>query len=113
VHRRGIVTERDLNKATVLEVSWHHFIVGIEQGDEFTPLRESHLVREGEQLVMKTTSTTRKFGLGERVILSAQEFGELCYSLSLFGQEVVEGSGNYLRNLGISVKLADRTDAQT
>ena len=112
VHRRGIVTERDLNQATALEVSWHHFVVGIEQGDEFTPLRESHLVREGEQIVMKTTSTTREFVLGERVILSAQEFGELCYSLSLFGQEVVKGFETYLGNLGIPVKLADETEAQ-
>jgi hypothetical protein len=91
VHREGIVTERDINKEdNTLEVSWRKIFVFLEQREERTPLYSGQYIEEGTSISINFEDDRKNFNLGERIVLSPQEFIDCCWSLSLFGEELIK-----------------------
>lgn len=84
VHRRGIVSERDLNHGKVLVVSWRRMAVELQDEDGQHPLVFGKALEKDSTVVMSVVDTTKEFGLGERVIFTATEFAEICWSMYLY-----------------------------
>lgn len=110
VHRNGIVSQRDLNQADVLEVTWKRLelVVGTETEERI--VQEGHIVDEGEELFLRSATGSRLFAPGQRVSFSAQEFGEICYTLSLAAQEMQMGLEAFLRKKGIPIVIQGEPD---
>lgn len=84
VHRRGIVSERDLNRDNALVVSWRRMAVVLKDEDGEHPLVFGERLKKEAAVIMKVEDTAKEFGLGERVIFSATEFAEICWSMFLY-----------------------------
>lgn len=84
VHRRGIVSERDLNRENALVVSWRRMAVVLQDEDGEHPLVLGKPLEKESTVIMKVEDTAKEFGLGERVIFTATEFAEICWSMFLY-----------------------------
>lgn len=84
VHRRGIVSERDLNRGNALVVSWRRMAVVLQDEDGEHPLVFGNPLEKESAVIMKVEDTAKEFGLGERVIFTATEFAEICWSMFLY-----------------------------
>lgn len=84
VHRRGIVSARDLNRDNALVVSWRRMTVVLQDEDGEHPLVFGKPLEKESAVIMKVEDTAKEFGLGERVIFTATEFAEICWSMFLY-----------------------------
>lgn len=84
VHRRGLVSERDLNRENALFVSWRRLSVILQDEDGERPLILGETLERDSTVVAKVEDTVKQFGLGERVVFTATEFAEICWSLYLY-----------------------------
>lgn len=84
VHRRGIVSARDLNRGKALVVSWRRMAVLLQDEDGEHALVLGKSLEKDSTILMTVEDTTKEFGLGERVIFTAAEFAEICWSMYLY-----------------------------
>ena len=84
VHRRGIVSERDLNRDGALVIKWRRLAMILQDEDGEHPLVLGKRLEKASTLLVKTESRTREFGIGERVVFTSTEFIEICWSMFLY-----------------------------
>jgi hypothetical protein len=101
VHRRGIVSDLDVNSPDGLLVRWLKMELLIEgpsgQRSVIPPAR----AEAGETVSLRQAETTKLFRVGERVAFDAQEFSELCWTFFRFGQQLVSNLEAYGRARGV------------
>jgi hypothetical protein len=95
VHRNGVVVEQDINAASGLEVKWTNLdlIVQNEDGEKDLVLGET--VETDSIIALRTRETLKTFGMGERVLFSAQEFANIAWTLFLFGNDLVQKMNDF------------------
>ncbi|MDI4635852.1 hypothetical protein J7U46_22490 [Pelomonas sp. V22] len=84
VHRRGIVSERDLTCGDALVVSWRRMAVVLRTEDGEFPLVLGRALEKEAQVLFKVEEQSKAFNLGERVVFTGAEFVEVCWSMFLY-----------------------------
>lgn len=102
VHRGGVVGSQDVNEDQKLIVTWLRSELVLKSADGAQPVQLPHVVGEDERLALRFTQTRRTFNLGEQVTLSAEEFGEICWTLVMFAQEMRAAVSRHADAFGIS-----------
>lgn len=90
VHRNGIVSSRDLTTNTDLEVTWRRIYFFLQDADGEYALEIGRRVEKESIVGMRFEDTSKSFPLGHQISFSAQEFSDLCWSLFLFGNDLVQ-----------------------
>lgn len=84
VHRRGIVSERDVNRDGALTIKWRRAAVVLQDEDGEHPLVLGQRLAKDSIVVLKNEDCTREFKIGERIVFTSGEFTEICWSLFLY-----------------------------
>lgn len=89
VHRRGIVSDRDINGNNQLEVKWTklQFVLTNEDGEKELVFGE--LIEKESSVGIRSINEMKAFLLGTGVDFSAQEFSDITWTFFLFGEDLV------------------------
>jgi len=101
VHRKGVVTQLDVNSPDGLRVTWlkPELLVTGKAGERVLVLPET--VEEGETIAFKQSPVSRLFKLGERIEFTPQEFSEMSWTFHAFSSELVARIEKFGRDRGI------------
>ena len=95
VHRRGIVSERDLNGDGLLVVRWRRLAMFLQNEDGEYPVVFGDPLEKAASVVVQTQDASKKFRLGERVVFTSTEFAEICWSMFLYSFAWGEALNNF------------------
>lgn len=95
VHRNGVVAEQDMNAVGSLEVKWTNLDLIVENEDGEKQLMLGEVVEEGSVIAIQNREKLKAFSMGERVLFSAQEFANIAWGLSLFGNDLVQKMSDF------------------
>jgi len=85
-HRRGIVGESDVTPDEyALVLKWRELQLVSEKDGKVSAYKMGTLAPEGAAIGLRTVSSSRGFGVGERITLTAAEFNHVAYTCYLFG----------------------------
>lgn len=99
VHRKGIVTEQDVSDTVdKLTVSWRRLSLFVQDEDGDRPLQIGQTIEKGETVCVRHEDSKKSFACGEIIHFNPSEFSEICWSLFLFGEDLV----GKMNALGIS-----------
>lgn len=89
VHRAGIVSTRDLTSEADMTITWRrmHFFLQDEDGEK--PIVFGEPVEKDSDVCMRFEDIAKSFALGSSIKFSVGEFSEACWSLCLFGENLV------------------------
>lgn len=90
VHRRGIVSQRDLNFDGKMLVEWRKLHIFLQNEDGEHDLVIGQLVEKESAICLRIKDERKVFALGERVAFTAQEFADVTWGLYAFGNELVK-----------------------
>jgi len=96
VHRRGVVSERDLNRDNALVVAWRRIAVILQDEDGEHQLVLGKTLEKEARVVLRIEDSSKEFKLGERVVFTGVEFAEVCWSMFAYSAawgEVLNRSG--------------------
>lgn len=96
VHRRGVVSDRDLNRDNALNVGWRRLALALRDEDGEHPLIFGRALEKEATVILKIEERSKEFKLGERVVFTGAEFVEVCWSMFLYSYawgEVLNKSG--------------------
>ncbi|MGH8060983.1 MAG: hypothetical protein ACREO7_03095 [Pseudoxanthomonas sp.] len=97
VHRRGLITELEIPAGhDSLALSWRTLALFVKRNDEFVRCRANEGFPEEAELFARVVPVNRVFTLGEAVVLSPQEFADLCWTLHNFALHALHA----LRDMG-------------
>ena len=105
VHRKGIVTDRDVNSPDGLLVRWRRkeLLVRDAEGKEQV-IELPFLAEKDVTACMRFAETEKVFRPGEVISFSIREFSDLCMTFFFFGQQMVENLKKYVESKGIIIK---------
>jgi hypothetical protein len=90
VYRQGMVSERDKNTDTGLEVKWKRLSVVIQKdGSEKEFTGDPMYAEEGSVVAVRSNPESKLFALGDKVQFSSQEYADITWTLLSFGEDVV------------------------
>lgn len=95
VHRNGVVAEQDINAASGLEVRWTNLDLIVQNEDGEKDLVLGEIVEKDSIIAIRNREALKTFGMGERVLFSAQEFANIAWTLFLFGNDLVQKMSEY------------------
>jgi hypothetical protein len=106
VHRGGVVTDLDVTtpegQAKGLMVRWVKMQLLFIDEDGERPINGPVDVKKGQRIGVRSAAEASKFfPLGEAVTFTTQEFSELAYTFSLFGQQLAVNLEQYGRSKGV------------
>ncbi|MDP3672921.1 MAG: hypothetical protein Q8R69_24935 [Telluria sp.] len=84
VHRGGIVSERDLNTETALEIGWTRMALMLEDEDGQKELVIGRVIEKASSLLLQHQRRSKTFKLGERISFTTTEFVEICWTLFIY-----------------------------
>jgi hypothetical protein len=90
VHRRGIVSQRDLNFDGRMIVEWRKLHLFIQNEDGEHDLVIGQIVEKESVICLRIVDERKVFAPGERVMFTAQEFADVTWGLYAFGSELVK-----------------------
>ena len=103
-HREGIVSEHDINdtksNSLVLEYRCMEVVKRGEDAEEVL-LGPDSRVNAGEAVLLKTEVSTKRFNIGDRIRLTAQEVVHIMMTLHAFGICLVKEAFEHGRRCGI------------
>ncbi|MDG4604426.1 MAG: hypothetical protein P9C48_14240 [Defluviicoccus sp.] len=90
VHRGGTVSGRDVTTNNEMEVTWRSmcFFLNDEGGEK--ALQIGARVEKGSIIGIRFQDTCKSFSIGQRIRFRAQEVSDVCWSLFLFGDDLVQ-----------------------
>lgn len=89
VHRRGVVTAKDVNSAEGRRVSWRAICLRVGTGAKERSAGAGTIVEAGEIVISRIETHAKTFPLGETIRFTAQEFAEICLTLRIFVDETL------------------------
>jgi hypothetical protein len=107
VHRRGIVSQRDLNTVDSMLVEWRKLHVFLRNEDGEHELVIGKMIEKESTLCIQVRDGQRAFALGERVSFTIQEFADVTWGLYAFGTEIVKLVGEADPNRSTSSPASD------
>jgi hypothetical protein len=107
VHRDGIVAQLDLNSSRELQVTWRKLYYFVQDSDGERPLQIGARLEEGAKIGIRTIDTSKSFLTGDRIVFLVEEFAEICWSLFVFGEELI----SKLNTLGVQKGHLDAAEA--
>lgn len=104
-HRRGVVSQADLNDGSQLTLTWRALDIYIGSKDRL-PLHTRDIppggvIVENAWVEAKLSDRKRSFKVGQTVELSPLELAEICFSANEAATELATGAVNYARRIGI------------
>lgn len=90
VHRRGVVSQRDLNTPDAMLVEWRKLHVFLQNEDGEHELVIGKVVAKASTVCIRVQDEQKAFALGERVSFAIQEFADVTWGLYAFGTEIVK-----------------------
>jgi hypothetical protein len=90
VHRNGIITRRDVAEAGDLVVSWRKLSYLVQDEDGEKPLQIGQQIEKDAVVCIRHDEESKSFTLGQAINFTAPEFSEICWSLFLFGEDLVK-----------------------
>lgn len=90
VHRRGIVSQRDLNVDGKMIVQWRKLHLFLQDEDGEHDLVIGQIVEKQSVICLRVIDEQKVFALGERVMFTTQEFADVTWGLFAFGSELVK-----------------------
>lgn len=106
VHRRGVVSERDLSSDEGLLVKWVRLELIADGPDGSRALTSGDIVQAGEAVKIRRSRQEKLFPLGASVEFTNQEFAEVCWTLMVFAQVMVANLERYGRSIGVPFDVA-------
>lgn len=103
VHRRGIVSQRDLNTTDSMLVEWRKLHVFLQDEDGEHEFVVGKLIEKESTVCIRVQDEQKAFALGARVSFTIQEFADVTWGLYSFGTELVKLVGEVDPNRGASV----------
>jgi hypothetical protein len=84
VHRNGIVDLPDLGEDNALEATWARLVLVVHDstGEKETPLPVT--IPAGGKATLRSVPVVRKFTFGERIVLTADDFSAITWTLLTF-----------------------------
>jgi hypothetical protein len=79
VHRRGIISKRDLNSDDTMVVEWRKLHIFLQNQDGEHDLVIGQIVEKESAICLRVKDEQKAFGLGERVMFTAQEFANVTW----------------------------------
>jgi hypothetical protein len=114
-HRLGLVGPEDIGRHGFLTVRWHAIeLYGVNQdGSEFVPSLDALPIKfpESSPVNMRHAPRERRFGLGERLILSPSELKQICYTFRLAVEQVRSAFVTYAESMGVQPARLDSESA--
>lgn len=97
VHRRGQVTQIEIPAGQdSLTLSWRTLAMFVKRDGEFVRYRSNQTVSLEAERFVRIVPVSRNFVVGEEVVLSPQEFADLCWTLHRFALHALHA----LRDMG-------------
>lgn len=90
VHRRGVVSTRDVDAQGVLTVEWRKLHTFLQDDDGEHELVIGQRIEKESWVCIKVIDEKKAFSLGEQVKFSAQEFADITWGLFAFGSDLVQ-----------------------
>lgn len=92
VHRRGIVSERDLNSQSqkTLTVEWRKLYAFLEDEDGEHELVIGQPTKKESWLCVKMLDGRKIFSLGDQIKFTTDEFADITWGLFAFGSDLVQ-----------------------
>ena len=90
VHRRGVVSQRDLNTPDSMLVEWRKLYVFLQDEDGEHELVFGKAIKKASSVCIRVQDGQRAFTLGERVTFAIQAFADVTWGLYAFGTEIVK-----------------------
>jgi hypothetical protein len=92
VHRRGIVSERDLNSQSdkKLTVEWRKLYTFLEDEDGEHEIVIGQPTKKESWLCVKMLDGKKIFSLGDQLKFTTQEFADITWGLFAFGSDLVQ-----------------------
>ena len=103
VHRRGVVSQRDLNTASSMLVEWRKLHVFLQDEDGEHEFVIGKLIEKESTVCIRVQDEQKAFALGERVGFTIQEFADVTWGLYAFGTEIVKLVGEASPNKNASM----------
>ena len=88
VHRRGVVGRRDLHGEESLVLSWNRLELVAMNGDECRPIELGAVLNGPTDVGVRLVGASKKFALGQRVLLSTNELSEICQTFIFAGAQL-------------------------
>jgi hypothetical protein len=108
VHRNGVVTDRDVTDGDKLILKWTALTIILVKDGVETQASPPCNIEAGTLVSMGHRPRHKEFAIGEHVDLDADEFAQICRTLSLFGAS----SAQMLEQFGRSQGVPFNTPAQ-
>lgn len=114
-HRRGIVSQRDVNSDGALHVVWWALDLFAEtpEGKEISlmpPLPNGGIrLDEGGKVKSRFTDREREFHLGQVLELTTRDLAEICFLATIASREVISSVIAFSRDQGIVIKEREIT----
>ena len=106
VHRRGIVSQRDLNANKKMLVEWRKLHIFLQNEDGEQEFCIGKLVEKESTVCLRVQDEQKSFALGDRISFTIQEFADVTWGLYAFGSEVVKLIGGEAPNKNASTVLS-------
>ena len=101
VHRSGIVQDVDLRGEPQLRASWLVLRPYVVTEDGAQPLVMPHRMEKAGYINIRRELTWRDFGLGQRIMISSEDFHDIAHGLFITGALVVKSLEQRMRSAGI------------
>jgi hypothetical protein len=102
VHRKGVVTEHDLNSDQGLLVRWRKMEIVVSGSSGERVISGEARVEAGETVSIRHAKSQKLFNKGELVSFTVDEFTELIWTLTLFGFQLAKSIEDHGRSHGVS-----------
>lgn len=102
VHRRGVVSERDVKTADSLDVKWRKVQLIAKKGEIEMPIEGPMVVEAGSEVCLRVSNEVKRFKRGEQISFTPQGFTEIYLTIHWMAQDIA----SQLEALGRSRGLA-------
>lgn len=89
VHRKGVVSDRDVNDDGQLKVKWSRLRTVLQNEDGEQDLVLGQLVEKESTLCVRFEENEKAFELGDQLAFSVDEVSEILWCFFLFGNDLV------------------------
>ena len=96
VHRAGVVTDKDKNINNGLQVDW----TKLEMLLDDKIIQPAQPAISGQKLGIRFVKTSKVFLLGERILFTTDEIGQICMACTFFARDCAEKTEAYWRTQG-------------
>lgn len=90
VHRRGVVSQRDLNTTASMLVEWRKLHIFLQDEDGEHEFVIGKIIEKESTVCIRVRDEQKAFALGERVSFTIQEFADVTWGLYAFGTDIVK-----------------------